>query len=487
MRRALCIALLSIGGSALAYPGAPAGAISEESRLDAKKRFARALKLFDEGDSNGALAELTRAWELTGNYVVLYNIGLVQLTLGRYVLAEAALTEVIDAKPDPLKPDQRKRAIEARDKARARIGSVRVVPKLPDGAAESSLNNAVVELDGVEVARWPLAAPLRVGVGKHAIGLIATGHAPLRREVTVAGETSVDLEMPLVPMLGSVGRLQVLVSVPASTVTLDGVMIGLSPIDKGLAVTPGNHVVEAKRPGYVTASSAVNVGADSVAHANLQLTEDPAAIKAINATVTIVANEPPGSIEIDGIGRAGDRIALPPGPHSLRVEKKGFVPTLRTFELEAGANKTLNVSILPTPETLAAHDASVSFHRTWGIVGITSGVVLTTVGAILYIPGRTAYADARARQAEQNASTDPGGDCHISKPPASFCAERAQQINDDLSSSLLRRNVGAGLLIGGGVALGTGIVLLLTGPSGSRFDKVRPEIGLNYFGATFVF
>jgi hypothetical protein len=267
------------------------------------------------------------------------------------------------------------------------------------------------------------------------------------------------------------------------------VMIGVSPIDKGLAVTPGNHVVEAKRPGYVTASSAVNVAADSVAHANLQLTEDPAAIKAINATVTIVANEPPGSIEIDGIGRAGDRIALPPGPHSLRIEKKGFVPTLRTFELEAGANKTLNVSILPTPETLAAHDASVSFHRTWGIVGITSGVVLTTVGAILYFPGRAAYADARARQLEQESNILLGGSCHIGSKdydPA-VCAARGREIDEDLASSRPRRDVGAVLLIGGGVILGTGLVLILTGPSGSRFDKVRPQLGLNYIGATFVF
>lgn len=487
MKRLAFITCLLISATASAYPGAPSGVVSDESRTDARKRFDRALKLFDEGDSNGALAELTRAWELSGNLVVLYNIGLVQLTLGRYVLADAALSEVLDAKPDPLKPDQRKRAIDARDKARARIGVVRLIPKLPDGASESSLVNAIVELDGVEVARWPMASPLRVGVGKHAVGLIATGHAPLRREVSVAGETTVDVEMALLPMAGKVGQLQVLVSAPASTVTLDGTLIGTAPIDKSLPVAPGNHVIEAKRAGYVTASSTINVAADATVNVSLQLVEDPVAIKNLGSAAIVTASEPPTSVEIDGVARSGERIALAPGPHTLRVEKTGFIPVARTFALDPGVTKTLNVMLIPTPETLSTHDASVSFHRTWGLIGLSSGVVLTTVGAILYFPNRAAYSDARQRKVIQEESTTNGGRCSVTSTAPPDCATNAAAIDEDLARTLPRRNIGAGLLIVGGVALGTGIVLLLTSPNASRFDKVRPEIGLNYIGATFVF
>lgn len=41
-------------------------------------------------------------------------------------------------------------------------------------------------------------APLRVGSGKHAVGLVAPGHALLRREVIVAGEATVTVDMALV-------------------------------------------------------------------------------------------------------------------------------------------------------------------------------------------------------------------------------------------------------------------------------------------------
>lgn len=490
----LVVAVLLVTNVATAYPGAPTGVVSESARADGKKRFDLALALFDEGNESGALAELTRAWELTGNLVVLYNIGIVQLSLGRYVLADAALTEVLAASPDPLKPEQRKRALDAQQKARARIGQVRVVPQLPEGASPALLNNAIVELDGVEVARWPMTAPLRVSVGKHSIGFIATGHAPLRREVNVAGQTTVDVEMSLVAMAGKVGQISIAVSVPSASVSLDGALVGTSPLDKGLAVAPGTHVIEAKRAGYVTASSTVNAGADATTQVTLSLAADPVAIKSLGAGVIVTPSEPAALIEIDGAPRTGERIALPPGVHSLHVEKTGFLPTSRTFSLEPGATAMLSIALIPTPETLSAHDSAVSFHRTWGLVGVGSGVVLATVGALLYFPGRATRADALVRyEAHEASKKAPMGRCYSEKVggAAADCAAIADAINDDIASGRTKMNVGLPMLIAGPVLLGAGVVLLLTGPSARRFDAVRPSVavapGGGYVGFTWAF
>lgn len=476
-----------------AYPGAPTGVVTEEARGEAKQRVARALKMFDEGDGEGAVAELTRAWELTGSPAVLYNLGLVQVSLGRWVAADAALTEVLALSPDPLKPAQRARAIEAQQKARTRIGTVVLVPKLPEGSTPEQLAGAIVEVDGVEAGRWPLGKPLRVGNGKHAVGLVATGFAPLRREVIVAGETTVDVEMPLVRMEGKAGQLTVAVSVPDANVLVDGGLVGTSPLTKGFALPPGKHTVEATRPGYTTASTIVTLAADTTAQVSLNLIEDPAAVKALGAAVLVVPSESAALVEIDGVARP-TQVLLPPGSHTLHVEKSGFLSSNRSFMVTAGTTTTVKVALVPTPETLESHDASVSFHRTWGLVGVGSGALLATVGAVLFFPGRALQADVDARAAAHDADTESTsrggtGTCHQPVDPAvvSQCAATAAGIDADRATARWKVGVGLPLLIGGGALLGTGVVLLLTGPSSHRFDAVRPEIGLGWVGATVVF
>jgi len=461
--------------------------VSDEARTEGKQRLARALALFDEGDAEAALAELTKAWELTGSPAVLYNLGLVQLSLGRWVAADAALTEVLALSPDPLKPAQRARALAAQQKARARIGTVVLVPKLPEASTPDQLVGAVVEVDGVEAGRWPLSAPLRVGSGKHAVGLVAPGHAPLRREVIVAGEATVTVDMALVRMEGKIGQLVVTVSVPAAAVAVDGGFVGNSPLGKGLALTPGKHTLEAKRPGYSAASTTVVVGADTTTQASLTLAEDAAAIKVLGARAVVTPSEPASLVEIDGLPRSGALVPMPPGPHTLRVEKAGFLPTTRGFSLVAGETATIKVTLIPTPETLAAHDASVSFHRTWGFVGLGSGVLLATLGGVLFFPGRALQTDIDTRLAAHEQDLQPKGRCHVGTPPSPDCAATAAALEADRSTARWKVGAGLPLLIGGGALLGAGVILLLTGPNAHRFDAVRPEIGLGWVGVSLAF
>jgi len=75
------------GGPELAPLRPVAGAQAGE---EASTRFKRGLQLFDEGDYALALVEFERAYQLAPNYRALYNIGLVNVQLGRY--AEATRT-----------------------------------------------------------------------------------------------------------------------------------------------------------------------------------------------------------------------------------------------------------------------------------------------------------------------------------------------------------------------------------------------------------
>lgn len=120
------------------------------------------------------------------------------------------------------------------------------------------------------------------------------------------------------------------VSVPAAAVAVDGGFVGNSPLGKGLALTPGKHTLEAKRPGCSVASTTVVVGADTTTQASLTLAEDAAAIKVLDRAV-VTPSEPASLVEIDGLPRSGALVPMPPGPHTLRVEKAGFLPTTRGF------------------------------------------------------------------------------------------------------------------------------------------------------------
>ena len=79
----------------LAPPVTASAASGTDARAEARERFDRGLRLFDEGDSAGALAEFKRAHELVPNQLVLFNIGLVYAALARPVEATDALDRVL--------------------------------------------------------------------------------------------------------------------------------------------------------------------------------------------------------------------------------------------------------------------------------------------------------------------------------------------------------------------------------------------------------
>ena len=79
----------------LAAPVTASAANDTDARAEARTRFDRGLRLFDEGDSAGALAEFKRAHELVPNQLVLFNIGLVYAALARPVEATDALDRVL--------------------------------------------------------------------------------------------------------------------------------------------------------------------------------------------------------------------------------------------------------------------------------------------------------------------------------------------------------------------------------------------------------
>jgi hypothetical protein len=173
-----------------------AGAVADEAgpKQEAKRRFEHAIKLYEEADYALALAEFERVYELVPDYRVLYNIGQVNLQLGRYARALLMLRQYLTRGGAEL-PAERRSAVQADlDMLSLKTATLEVVVR-PDGAD--------VALDGSPVGRSPLQESLVVDVGEHTLQVSATGYAPQSRKLMLAGgdrrPVSVELERATEP------------------------------------------------------------------------------------------------------------------------------------------------------------------------------------------------------------------------------------------------------------------------------------------------
>ena len=221
-------------------PAAAEPASDEVTREQARQHFDRGLRLFNEGDNAGALAEFQHAYQLIPHPLVLYNIGLVYEATKRPVAAVETLDKLLQ-NPGNLPADRVTNARRVRDEQAARIGELEITSNVP---------GAKVEVDGVGVAELPLKAPLLLASGEHIIGIYATGYLPERRPVSVFGKSKATLNIQLSPLEGQVAQITVRTNLLDAEVWVDGKLAGLAPLPASIPVAPGEHQVEVRRTGF---------------------------------------------------------------------------------------------------------------------------------------------------------------------------------------------------------------------------------------------
>ncbi|HEY2517159.1 MAG TPA: PEGA domain-containing protein [Polyangiaceae bacterium] len=172
-------------------PEAPSAPDDATARAEASTRFKRALELFDEDNFAAALVEFRKAYELTHNSKVLYNVGQVCFQIHDYVCAVDALERYVGEPGAEISPERG--ADVARDLAtlKARIGTVTVTTDVPDAA---------ITIDDVARGATPLAGPVRLNAGRHRIVAAKAGMVPAVRAVDVAGADAVQVSLVLTPL-----------------------------------------------------------------------------------------------------------------------------------------------------------------------------------------------------------------------------------------------------------------------------------------------
>lgn len=453
MRRlALALALaMSFAGQAVAQT---------DPRADASAHFERGTDLFNEGRYDAALAEFERAYEIAPALPVLYNLARVHAELGHPVASAHAYERYLSEGGDTLPRARRTEAEQALARQRDRIGHLRV---------EANVEGAIVSVDGSDVATTPLATPIEVGSGTHAIGVRAPGYEGVTRDVSIAGTVEASLVVELRREIEPRGTLRIASTLAGVTVRIDGREVGTTPLAATLPVPAGDHEVSGERAGYLADTHRVHVDEGADVDVTLRLPVDPSAPAETIGELHLALPEAPFVVRIDDDAMLGRDLELRIGPHRIVVELSDRQPW--SGELTIGHSAALDLAppFVWTPEERAARTGAADTQRAAGIGLSFAGAALLLIGGPLTIWNELQITATDARVVQWNAEYAAGCVPFVSDP-----CERLRNEGVSLQTSRATQDtlrwVSVGTTVLGAVLGGVGLTLWATTPSNEEID-----------------
>ncbi|WP_438010173.1 PEGA domain-containing protein [Sorangium sp. So ce321] len=228
------------GAAAQPAPAAPVQPaekpLSESLTGMAKAEHGAGAALFKDGDYAGALTRFERAYELSRDHRLLWNVALCQKNLRRYAKMLATLRRM---------EDDAGAALTARDKqdiAELIQAAEAYVSRLEITASEAG---ATVFVDDAPVGTTPLAAPVPIDIGERRIRVSKPGFVDFVRQEKVVGGGSVALVARLERAVHR-GRLLVAAG-QDGLIALDGKVVGKGRWEG--SVPSGTHALRVTAPG----------------------------------------------------------------------------------------------------------------------------------------------------------------------------------------------------------------------------------------------
>lgn len=275
-------------------------------------------------------------------------------------------------------------------------------------ATNDAARGAEIFVDGQPVAG---VVPLLVDLpaGRHLVEVKKPGFKIYTETVELkAGETR-----PVWVMMSQDvrnGSLLVAADAPNADVLIDGQPRGQAPvlIDN---LTEGEHLVEVRRqePGSQPWRQTVRIVGNQQSKV-MASTAPPAPQK---GSLLVITSLPNAEILIDGVSRgaAGQTIELPPGPHSLKVQGKGYKAVERVVQIEAGKPmveridlegdaKTRNVGMVRIVMTNPVDGAQyyINGRRIDESAALSDTGVETTAGKVIVVVKKDDYGQTSAEE-----------------------------------------------------------------------------------------
>ena len=181
-RIALAAALM-LGAPRVAAAEPPGGRTA--AILEGQEHVRRGLDLYEEGDLNGAHAELERAYEVAPAFKILYNLAQISLRRQDWVTADRELHAYQAQAAGNLPPGRAREVADTLAHLATRVGTVEIAASAP---------GARLSIDQASETLLPLTRPLVVNVGQHVVTVTWPSGERESRSFEIAGGDRVSLE-----------------------------------------------------------------------------------------------------------------------------------------------------------------------------------------------------------------------------------------------------------------------------------------------------
>lgn len=188
MKRAIALLLATslLTQPLIAFAEKPAP--SEAQKAEARARYERGLKLYDQGAFEAALVEMRRAYELAPSFKILYNLGLIHRQLNDHAASLDAFTQYLAEGGKKIDPKRHAEVEKHITELKPLVATVTI---------QVDVEGAEVSIDDATVGTSPLAAPISVNAGKRKISAKVAGKPAATRVITVAGSDAVTVKLEL--------------------------------------------------------------------------------------------------------------------------------------------------------------------------------------------------------------------------------------------------------------------------------------------------
>ncbi|MBN1918933.1 MAG: PEGA domain-containing protein [Verrucomicrobia bacterium] len=207
-----------------------------------RAHFLRGVKYYEGGDFRWALLEFQRAYDLSPNYRILYNLGRVNQELNTYADATRAFEDYLRLGGDDIDAQRREEVLREIEALRPKLASLTITV---------SVAGAEVIVDNRSIGHSPLGSPISVDGGAHFVAVRHSGHVQQEKRIVLAAGDTVEQTFTLKRTRSELSR-----AVPA----VAGSRAGVAP-----APRPAPPGAPSERSGLSFAAMATWVGTGALA------------------------------------------------------------------------------------------------------------------------------------------------------------------------------------------------------------------------------
>lgn len=162
--------------------------------------------------------------------------------------------------------------------------------------------------------------------------------------------------------VASIGSLEVTTNVPGSSIEVDGVVKGKTPLPKPLRLGRGSHIVGAVAAGRIPVRREVLIPSGGSTKVELELLASDGRLAEIEVETAL----PGASIEVDGQRVATTPLAAPltlaPGKHSVVVKRAGYRSVTKELSLGPGTKGRVKADMQIDPSTLSRESGALNLE-----------------------------------------------------------------------------------------------------------------------------